>query len=191
MDTTNLKTLNVYFQNKTYTITNFSFGTIDLNLQVNSNIIDTNKLSVEGFYYDEDTSFLAYDEINVNVVTSQVLTGFNADPEVMHLFINEIKFPSYYAIYQTYTTNAGRFSQNIFATINDSSIVYFDSITKGFKGINIGETFAVVDYLGLSDTIYFIVSEGAKNSYTAFNADTNTICKNSIINFQNKSLGNP
>ncbi|MFZ4398529.1 MAG: LamG-like jellyroll fold domain-containing protein [Bacteroidales bacterium] len=156
-DTANLMSLEVNFQNKTYYIDSLIIGTIDLNVQVNPNLLDTQKILLEGFYNYPDSGVFVYDQVNLNIVSNEQLTEFGVNPDILYLFKNQIKNPDYYAIYQSYATTTSNFSPNITAVVEDTTIVKYDLIARGFKGISNGETSAIITYSGLSDTIYFIV----------------------------------
>ena len=159
-DTTNLKSVNLSFQDKTYFVDSLFLGNIDMQLQINSNQLDNQKIVLEGFYNYPDSGVFVYDQKNINIVTIDTLTGFRINPKVMYLFKNQIKQPEYQGIYKN-TITTGNFSPDINAIVSDTSIVRFDKTTKGFIGIAAGGTFAKISYKGFSDTLYFNVSKTA------------------------------
>ena len=156
LDTMNLQSLDVYFQNKTYKIDSLILGNIVLNVQVNFNLLDSQPIVLEGFYSYPDSAVFMYDQKNVNISTKEKLTGFGVNPKIMYLLKNQMKYPQYYGLYQNFLAN-GNFSRDISAVVNDTSVVVYDSISQGFKGISEGETYAIVSYGGYSDTLYFVV----------------------------------
>ena len=157
-DTTYLKSVNLKFQNKTYYVDSLYMATIDMNLQVKSNLLDNQKIMLEGFYLYPDSAVFVYDMINVNVKTNDTLMGFGVNPKILYLFKNQIKYPEYNGKYKS-SVATGNFSSYITVAVNDTSIIKFDLSSKGFKGISTGETFAKISYKGFSDTLYFVVNE--------------------------------
>ena len=162
-DTTNLISLKVRFQNKTYKVLPSS-GIIHLNTQVNSNILDSSFIYAQAFYKFADSSIFYYDSVLVNVTTTSNLISFAAQQQIIYLNINQEKFPDYVSGYQGFATSVGNFSKFITATVNNSSIAIFDPVHKGFKGVSTGETYALVSYKGLTDTIYLVVGENPLDS---------------------------
>ncbi|MFZ4399452.1 MAG: FISUMP domain-containing protein [Bacteroidales bacterium] len=176
-DTTNLLSLEISFQNKTYAIDTLLKGIIDLKIYVNPNILDTQKIVLEGFYNYPDSGVFVYDQINLNIVSNEQLSKFGVNPDIIYLLKNQIKYPDYYAIYQSFANNTGNFSPNISVIINDTLIVKYDLITRGFKGVSEGETYAIVSYSGLSDTIYFVVEGCMSGGFVGVSANKpTTIC---------------
>jgi len=164
-DTAHLISLKVRFQNKTYKL-NPVPGISDLNTQINSNILDSSVILVQAFYKNGDSSIFYYDSIGVNIKTNSTLVGFTAQQQIVYLNINQEKFPDYVSYYLGFATSAGNFSKYIAATVANTSIVTFDPIHKGFIGVSTGETYAVISYKGLKDTIYLVVGENPIDSLT-------------------------
>ncbi len=181
-DTANLMSLEVNFQNKTYYIDSVFVGNIDLNLQINSNLLGSQIISLEGFYNYSDSGIFVNDIVDINIVTDEQLTGFKVSPDILYLFKNQTKYPNYTGIYQNFITSTGNFSPNILVNVEDTAIVMYDIITKGFKGISDGETNAIVSYLGLSDTIYFVVGGCLSDGVVGVSTNkSTTICAGDII----------
>ena len=156
-DTSNLLNCIVNFQNKMYYLDSIETGIIDLQVQINSNIIDTQKISVEGFYNYPDSGVFIYDDRSINIQNNDTLLEFGVTPDIMFLAKGEYRNPDYYAIYQNSGTNTVNFSQSIAINIADTSVVKFNLPTNSFMGNNDGETFAVITYEGFADTLYFVV----------------------------------
>ena len=164
-DTSHIISLNVRFQNKTYKLNPIP-GMIDLNTQINSNILDSSIMLVEAFYKNGDSSIFYYDSLGVNVSTTSSLMGFAAQQKILYLNINQEKFPDYVSYYQGFTTSVGNFSKHITATVANNSIASFDPIHKGFRGVSTGETYAIISYKGLKDTLYLVVGQNPIDSVT-------------------------
>ncbi len=180
LDTAGLKTLNIYFQGKTYPIYNFTLGYISIYLQVNSNELNLRKLVVEGYYNYTDSAKLVYDERTINVSTNDTLIGFEVTPDLIQLAINQISFAEYIAKYVHFSTPLGNFDQSLMILINDSNIVSFDTSIHGFKGRNNGQTFAVASYQGFSDTIYFDVT-GCVGGTVNITSSSTSICQGDTL----------
>ena len=157
-DTTNLKSLNLKFQNKTYYLDSLFIGNINLNLQVKGYPIGNQKIILEGFYLYPDSSLYAFDLVNLNINANDSLSNFGINPKILFLFKNQIKSPEYFIASKSSITE-GNFRPDITANVKDTSIVKYDLVSKGFKGIASGETFATITYKGLSDTLYLVVNE--------------------------------
>jgi pimeloyl-ACP methyl ester carboxylesterase len=162
-DTANLISLKVRFQNKTYKIKPAP-GITDLNTQVNSNILDSSYIYAQAFYKFADSSIFYYDSVLVNVTTTSNLISFAAQQQIIYLNINQEKFPDYVSGYQDFATSMGNFSKYITANVGNNSIATFDPVHKGFIGVTTGETYALVSYKGLTDTIYLVVGENPLDS---------------------------
>lgn len=187
-DTTSLLSLELHFQGKTYIVKNRVTNptlkdTNDIFIQTNSDLLDEQKLILEGYYLYTDSVIIAIDTINLNVIASDTLKGFVAAPEIANISIGELFHPNYYAIYQKYTTSVGNFSQFITPIIDNPTIVNYDTLLRGFTGLSAGETFAIIDYKGLKDTLYFVVngcySTASLVSISA--SDSTFICSNDSI----------
>jgi hypothetical protein len=164
-DTTNLESVNLIFQNRTYNVDSLALGTIDVNIQINSNLLDNQQIILEGYYLYPDSAVFVYDQININITNNDVLTGFGINPKILFLFKNQIKIPEYYVEYQN-SVSSGNFSPDIRAEVNDTSVIKFDLTLKGFKGIKSGETYASISYKGFTDTLYFVVEDANIDTIT-------------------------
>ena len=162
-DTNNLKSVELKFQNKTYYVDSLFVGTIDFEMQINSNSLDNQIIQMEGFYSYPDSGVFVYDIINVNIITNDTLIDFGLSSKILYLFEDQIKIPEYYAIYN-HNIATGNLSSEIKAVVNDTSIVEFDTISNSFKGKASGETFAIISYKGFSDTLYLVVHETINDS---------------------------
>jgi len=146
-DTLNLKTINLYFQDKTYKLAK-TIGIINLQLQVSSNAIGNQKISVEGFYDYQDSSVLAIDDKNLNILNHESINSFSVSPEIINLSVGEKSSASFVAIFQTFTISSSSLNYSLIITVNDTNIIRFDTTTHEFYAKKIGETFATIGYLG-------------------------------------------
>ena len=192
-DTIKLESVEVNFQNKTYYVDSIFPGTIDMNLQINNNVLDNHKLLLVGFYNYPDSGRFVYDQKIVNISTKETLTDFSINPKILFLFKDQIKYANYNCTYQNFTTSTGTFSPEINVIVDDTSIVKYDLHSTGFKGIENGETFAIISYKGLSDTLYFVVGNSTTyipnykiSGNLTYDNTVNTPMNNSIVYLKNE-----
>ena len=182
-DTANLKYVEINFQGENY-MTNSIFPVIKFNLQVKNEFLENQKIIATAVYDIVDTAKFLSDTVNVHVSINAPIQNFSASPKINYLLKHQTTYPDYYATYNTFITKVDNNNSNLSVTINNPSIVKRDSLSIGFKGISDGETFAVISYLGLSDTIYFVVGgcmSGANTATITASGNTN-ICQGDSIN---------
>jgi len=125
---------------------------------VKSEFLESQQIVATAVYDVTDTTKFLSDTVNVNVSINQPVQGFTASPEIYFLLKNQTTYPDYYATYSTFVTKVGNNNSNLKVTINNPNIVSRDLLSLGFTGKNDGETFAVIQYGGLKDTIYFKIN---------------------------------
>ena len=157
LDTISLINIDLRFQGATYPI-NSRQEVIKLDIPVQSNLLDGQILELEAMYYYGDSTLFVLDTIALDVQTQSEYLDFSVSPTLMYLFKDQTDFPTYQAIFNNFLT-VGNFSPEISAEIKDSDIVTFDNVSKGFRGLQAGETNAIISYKGLTDTLYFVVEE--------------------------------
>lgn len=168
-DTTSLLSLELRFQGKTYILKNKVvnpdlFGNTDILIDVNPDLLDVQQMVLEGFYIHPDRYEILYDTVSLKVTPNNTLLQFEVNPEVVHISIGETFYPEYFAIFENFITSTGNFSTDILSIVDDPNKLVINSSGGGFTGKNVGETFAIIEYKGLKDTIYFIVESQVYNS---------------------------
>ncbi|RMG60540.1 MAG: T9SS C-terminal target domain-containing protein [Bacteroidetes bacterium] len=156
-DTANLLNVEVQFQDETYIISEID-TLIKLNIPVNGDFLDEERVYVEAIYDYSDSVQFVYDVVEVAVETTSPFLGFSADPTILYVQKGRIRHPAYTAFYEDFVTVTANFSERIQAVVDDPGIAAFDTLTKGFWGLSEGETFAVVSYRNALDTVYLSVT---------------------------------
>ncbi len=170
-DTANLKYVELNFQGESYLTTSIN-SFINFNIQVKSEFLENQQIVATAVYDVSDTTKFLSDTVNVSVSVNQPVQGFTASPEIQFLKKNQTAYPDYYATYTSFVTKVGNNNSNLTVTINDPNIVSRDSLSIGFTGKNDGETFAIIEYGGLKDTIYFSIN--GDNITGVFEGDDNS-----------------
>jgi photosystem II stability/assembly factor-like uncharacterized protein/pimeloyl-ACP methyl ester carboxylesterase len=155
-DTTNLRSLNLYFQNKEYSVNNFQQGLNNVSIGVNSQL-DSQDLEIEGFYIYPDSGVFVYDQTTVQVTTSGSLISFTSDQPVMYLVKGDLAHAQHLGVYQNFAAPVSSYNPGISVSVNNPSIVQYDDNSKSFKAVSQGETYAITTYHGISDTVYFVI----------------------------------
>ncbi len=188
-DTVGLNYLELEFQGETYIVRNQAknlnlTGVFNFPVDINSNYLDLQRVILKGFYSKHDSVILVYDTLSINIIVSERITEFIVDPDIKFLDINEEFYPEYFCVFETFSTGLNHFSDKIITKVDNSNIVYFDQEKDAFIGKNIGETFGVIEYNGLTDTIYFVVGgcTSAFNQFSIYPLDNVSFCgEESII----------
>ncbi len=163
-DTANLYYLALYFQGELYrTFLKNEF--ITFNVPVSGSILDSQFIYVEAYYDYLDSVVVVYDGLKIKVLPQGNPTNFQVNPEIIYLAENQITLPQYQVTYSNTVSNLGM-NMNIGATVNNPTIMQFNNNTKTFTAVGIGETYAIVSYKGVADTVYFIVSDTTTFSTT-------------------------
>jgi len=175
-DTVSLQYVELNFQGENY-LTDSISTFINFNVQVKSEFLENQQIIATAVYDVTDTTKFLSDTVNVIVSIDQPVQDFTAAPELNLLLKNETIYPDYYATYTTFVTKVGNNNTNLAVTISDPNIVSMDSLSLGFTGKNDGETFAIISYGGVSDTVYFAVngtSSALPVELTSFTASTDS-----------------
>ena len=154
-DTTNLKFINLYFQNENYYDTVKSF-TYNFNINVNGSELDSCLLSAQAVYKFNDTVKYSSSLRNLFVKSNQTITDFRVTNNFYFIGKNDLIFPDYFSVFNNHICEG--VLNNISAIVANPSVIMFDNTSKSFKAISSGETFAIVSNGGQSDTIYFSVN---------------------------------
>ena len=125
-------------------------------IAINGNELDSTSLLISALYTNGDSINYSSDFRRLFVKTNSAVTDFKVSNDFYFMMNNETIIPDYNSVYTNFI-NTNRLN-SITATINNPSIIGFDNIEKSFKAISNGETFAIVNNGGKSDTIYFSVN---------------------------------
>jgi len=156
-DTSGLKYVVLDFQGENYlTTSNSSF--ISFNVHVNGEFLETQQIVATAVYDMVDTTKFLSDTVNINIAINQQIQSFDASSKMCFLLKNQTTYTEYYATYPNFVTKVNNINSGLTVSINDPTIVSRDLHSLGFTGKNDGETFAVIEYKGLKDTIYFNVN---------------------------------
>lgn len=154
-DTTNLKKIMVLYQDKmiedTVLQTNYNYS-----LSVSNNYIDTQKVVVLALYSVNDSTIISGKTIPVYIKSSIDASSMNSKDNIVYLLNGEYYYPDLDLVYETFMGKIGTVGTAIHVNIANSDILSFNNTTKKFTANKEGETYAVIDYKGLKDTVYFV-----------------------------------
>jgi pimeloyl-ACP methyl ester carboxylesterase len=170
-DTSNLKKVVIIYQDKfiedTIKQTNYNYS-----LSVSNNLIDTQKVVVLALYSINDSTIVSGKSIPVIIKSSNKPTAIKSKENFVYLLKDENFYPEVNMYFEKFIGKIGTTGTALNVTIANPEILSFNSHTKKMTAIKDGETFAVIEYGGLKDTIYFKingdnitdVNEGGNNS---------------------------
>ena len=157
-DTTGLQYVKVYFQGQSFVSTAANHvHTFDLT--VGPNRLESQPLQAVAVFIDGDAS-ASFAEVDVSVVPSGVLNAFTSRTPLYNIVLDDVVYPQFEALYDTYLSPINSTSGLLTVTIADSDVVEFDSESGGFIAQGGGHTTATVTYGGLSTTLGFSVDAG-------------------------------
>jgi len=146
-----------YFQGESYS--DFSLSHYyNFDFQITGKRIGTQDIFIRAIYSRDDSSEILHKNITVNVLPNSQPISFSVSPFILETKVGQRVYPSYETVYQNFINND--IPTNVKANIDDESIVSFDNNYKFFRGLNPGETFAVLSIEDLSYTMYISVEEG-------------------------------
>ena len=156
-DTSKLLYIELAFQNKHYR--RYAVNPrMTFTVQATEQLIDTQYVYVRGYYDYGDSAKIVYDGIRIVVQPIGNPMSLKVAPNIVYLS----KLQEYEPIYRVrFQNNTSEFGQNpdVNSTIANPSIMSFNRQTSSFKALDKGETFAVINYKGAIDTVYFVVSD--------------------------------
>jgi len=153
-DTAKLKFVSLYFQGEQYIDTSSSFA-FSFNIPVSSNELDSCIVNVFAVYSENDSMEFSNEYRKVYVQSNALPMELRVTDDVINMAANDTVKPEYRTVFQSFIHD-GNLS-DISATIENPSIVSFNSINKSFQSLASGETSAIVSIGSVRDTIYFNV----------------------------------
>jgi uncharacterized delta-60 repeat protein len=186
-DTVNLSHITLYFMGRSYfsSIVNTDY---EFSIQASGEFIGDNTILVQSIYKYPENVNSYFDSVSVNVYSTQTCRSFAVQPEVMKLLVHESKVPAYEGVYDSFISNLSN-CKEISVVIDNNLIVEFNIADNSFTGVSQGETFAVLTYQNLSDTIYFLVEGDTSASTASFSSNKKDVCQGSEVSYHNVSSG--
>lgn len=153
VDTVGLKQVAMLFQDQIYfdipTTTNIEYKFI-----VSPEYIENQRIAVLAKYEQNDSVFIASDEVDIQVITSESILELNVEPEVLMIEKDKTRQVEFKAIFPNAISRMGR-TDSISVAIEDVAIVAYDPYTNNFTGLKEGNTSATVTYKEKSKTMFF------------------------------------
>ncbi|MHB9011444.1 MAG: T9SS type A sorting domain-containing protein [Ignavibacteriaceae bacterium] len=156
-DTANLKKILIIYQDRliedTTIQTNYNYS-----LSVSNNYIDTQKVAVLAYYSLNDSIIISSKSVSVFIKPNSNPTEIKSKDNFVYLLNNEDYYPDVNIYFDKFISEIGTTGTALNINIANSDILSYNNVTKKITSIKGGETFAVIDYRGLKDTVYFKVN---------------------------------
>ncbi len=155
-DTTQLQGITITYQDKfiTDTIPQFNYN---FSLSISNNMLDTQRVFVMAHYLINDSVFLAYKSVPVIIKTHDIPSELKSDEKFVYLLASEDYYLDMNLYFNNYISKIGTRGTNINVTLGDPTIFTYDNINKKLTANTDGDTYAIIEYNNLFDTIYFKV----------------------------------
>lgn len=156
-DTMGLSEVGIIFQTNSFQTSekNFSYN---FSVQTDGKYLDTQKVLIYAFYQRSDSVILSTKEIPVIVTTDESIISFNVTRKVFKMRKGDKQTPNFKGVFNTFLSEIGTQGTSISAVVENENIVKFNYNEKIFEAVGYGETSAIVNYKGKSDTVYFIIA---------------------------------
>ncbi len=183
-DTTNLKKISVFYQDKfiedTIVQTNYNYS-----LSVSNNYLDTQTVAVLALYSLNDSIVVSNKTVSVIIKSNDNPITIKSKENFIYLLKNEDYYPEVDIYFDTFIGKIGRAGTALNLTIANPDILSLDYYTKKIKAIDNGETFAVIDYRGLKDTVYFKINGDITTGVEEDHNSANLVLPDKFELFQN------
>lgn len=195
-DTTHLKYTKLFFQGQSYYV-DTSVNIINYSLQVRPDYLHTTPILATAVYDIGDTTLFVSDTMSVMIELAGSPSEFSVTPLVNYLAKQQSIYPTYLATYETYVTPVAANNPDLTISIDNTSIVEYDSALHRFEAVGDGQTFARIEYKELSDTIYFVVAGDTAYSsaeikpVSNFTVSEQVTCAGTSLQFADSSFFNP
>ena len=146
----------VYFQGKSYVSTKPAY-LYQFNIPIYANAIDSQEVEVVTIYERNDSSLIEYASVGVKIKCNSNINHLEIIPEAYSLHVNQVIFPNYVVVFDSFSTAIGKTSIQLNAIVSDTKVITFDNETKTFKGISPGYAKATISYERHNTEIYFQV----------------------------------
>lgn len=155
-DTVNLKRIDIIYQDKSVidTIAQFNYN---FTLNVSSNFLDTQYVVISAYYLIEDSIKISSYYVPIIIKTNDIPTELKTENKFVYLLAGEDYYLDMNLYFPNYISKIGTNGTNINLTLENNSVFTYDNIDKKLTAINNGDTYAIVEYNNLYDTIYFKV----------------------------------
>jgi pimeloyl-ACP methyl ester carboxylesterase len=158
LDTANLVYCDVTFQNQLFTSLSKA-DTQTINTIVDPSFIGKQIMTLTGVYYYDTSAVYFIDTVSLYVEPSDVIDSFMVSPKFSYLSNHQLIFPDYNIVYPNSVDKIPISNQDVSVSIADTSIIQFIDSLYAFQSISdTGSTYAIVEYLDFTDTIYFITT---------------------------------
>ena len=153
-DTTQLKGITIKYQDKfiTDTIPQFNYN---FSLSISNNMLDTQRVFVMAHYLINDSVIIAYKSVPVIIKTKDLPSELKSDAKFVYLLAGEDYYLDMNLYFQNSVSKIGTIGTRLNLTLADPTIFEYDNVNKKLTALIDGDTYVIVDYDDLVDTIYF------------------------------------
>jgi len=167
-DTLNLKMVQVVFQGNMYnSILKDSLQAFQI--KINPSFIDSQNVIVSALYDSLGFKIYRHNVTKVLINTLGIASKLIITPHTKLLNPNEEYVARLNCTYPSYVVEVNQSNPNVSITVADTNVIKFNLNNKRFVAKDSGSTYAVIEYVGLKDTIYFKVTGMDNTIFTPLN----------------------
>jgi pimeloyl-ACP methyl ester carboxylesterase len=167
-DTLNLKMVQVVFQGNIYnSILKDSLQAFQI--KINPSFIDSQNVIVSALYDSVGFKIYRHNFTKVLVNTLGIASKLIITPHTKLLNPNEEYVARLNCTYPSYVIEVNQSNPNVHISVADTNVIKFNTSNKRFIAKDSGSTYAVMEYIGLKDTIYFKVTGMDNTIFTPLN----------------------
>ena len=160
-DITNLEYVEIGFQGEYYMVEDdIVENEITFNIPVSFKYLNEQRIVATAYYNHIDSVVIAYAGVSVHVVPKDDPQNFSCMQNIFYCYVDDEIRPGFEVIYPDFIHRFG-VDPNLTANILGNNIVEFIPHNSSFIAKAVGATYVELDYLGLKDTIYFIIEPRA------------------------------
>lgn len=155
-DTNKLKYVELNYQDQQYRKYTKA-GILTFEVPVQGTLYDTSTISVKAFYDYTDSAVAYFDGKRCIFKSDAPLQDFKFLKHTYLMRVNDTIQPLSQIKFANHLTYLSIYNKEIMINIQDTNIIKFSHQDRAFVAKIAGETYAIVSYKGLIDTIYFSI----------------------------------
>ena len=155
-DTNKLKYVELNYQDQQYRKYTKA-GILIFEVPIQGTLYDTSTISVKAYYDYPDSSVTYIDGIRCIFKSDAPIQDFKFLKHTYLMRVNDTIQPLSQIAFANHLTLLSIYNKEILINIQDTNIVKFSYQDRAFVAKVAGETFAIISYKGLIDTVYFSI----------------------------------
>lgn len=155
-DTNKLKYVELNYQDQQYRKYTKA-GILIFEVPVQGTLYDTSTISVKAFYDYTDSTVAYFDGKRCIFISDAPIQDFKFLKHTYLMRVNDTIQPLSQIKFANHLTLLSIYNKEILINIHDTNIVQFSYLDRAFVAKVSGETYAIISYKGLIDTVYFSI----------------------------------